>query len=315
MLSIEGQKGLVPGNKIALPGGNGLNPYGVVPFAKLLRRDEGVIWVTGQNDLVNANERINIMLTDLLNTDIILGSRGLPVFINTKLSGEIRWGIKHPLIVEGTGKAQENPASVDFKYPNPMIRDVLAVIDWKLNMIAQAKGLNPSAFAQDVKAESGFAKIIDYLEQLELRRDDIEPCRVYEDERFEITKKINNYHAGTTDGSLYKLQQIPDDAYLSVDFAELDMPQTPADEIAQDNFDLSNNLISIIDLARRSNPDLDDSQLEEKLIKNLEINQKFIKLKTPAALQPFTAGATSTGTNTATIDNTVTNTVTATGTI
>lgn len=261
-----------------------VNPYKIIPYAACRLEEQGDYWGTGLCDLVNANEQINFLLTDLINGSI-MQSWGTPVLINFGLSqqkSKVRIGPKHPLTVDGRDAGDP----VDFKYANAnaMIREMMDHVDWKIKLIALSKGLNPNSFLQDVKATSGYSKIVDSLEQLEIRRDDIEPCRQYEDRRFEITRAVVNYHANLPDkGSLKKIDE---KSFLKTDFAEITIPLTVDEQIKQDEFDLDNNLISIIDLAKRKNPDLNNEEIIDTIMKNQQINEKYLQKKEVNAAVP-----------------------------
>ena len=252
-----------------------VNPYNIIPFAVMRLREGSEFWGEGQTDAVTVNEIVNVLLTGLLNNDIILGSRGFPVFKNTKkgtLAGNVRWGIKHPLVVEGEPGGQE--VGVDFVNANTQIQAIRDTIDWKIRMIGIMKGLDPNKFLADVKAVSGFSKIMDSLEMIEIRRDDLEPCRIYEDDCFNINRAINNSRIGTTEGK--GLVLIPEDAYVQVDFAEIKMPMTAKEKREDSDWKLSKNLINIIDLAKEDNPDIEEKELEIQLVKNKETNDRLL---------------------------------------
>ncbi|RPI19050.1 MAG: hypothetical protein EHM58_03285 [Ignavibacteriae bacterium] len=256
-------------------GNNGemVNPYGVIPFAVMRMEMQGDFWGTGQCDLANVNEQLNFLLTDLTNGGIIMQSWGTPFLANTGLeekNKKVRFGPKHPIAVKQTNS--EFPPVFEYKNANPLIAEVRATIDWKIKMIALTKGLNPNSFLADAKAASGYSKIVDSLEQLEIRRDDIEPCRIYEDERFDITRAVVNYHAEFPENGLEKL---PDDIYLAVDFADINIPQTTDEKIKENEFKLKNGLMSIIDIMKEQNPDLTDEEIEARLKKNLEVNSRL----------------------------------------
>jgi len=259
-----------------------INPYGVIPFADLRLEMQGNYWGSGATDLVNINEQINFLLSDLINGGIIMQAWGTLVFQDTGLGlptnnnpkgniQNLRVGPKHPIAFETQNS--EKSGSVSVVNGNPLIADVMNVIDWMIKLIAITKGLNPNSFLADAKATSGYSKVIDSLEQLEMRQDDIEPCREYEDVRFDITKKILNYHIST--GEITNYKPLDEDTYLQVTFSEITVPKTTEEQIAQDEYDLKMGIVSVIDIARRQFPDLEDAEIEKKILANKEITKKF----------------------------------------
>jgi hypothetical protein len=228
-----------------------------------------------------------------MNEHILMGV-GTVVATNMKLATKTAtgWtkphvpiGRKHPIVVENVS-TEEVPPSLDYVSSDPQYTELRETVDWYIKMFAMSKGLNPNSFLAEVQATSGFSKVMDAFEQMELRKDDIEPSRIFEDERFEITRIVNNYHCGTTDKQDYKLQLIGDDVYLKVDFAEVETYLTPEEQNKQDENDLKLNLISVYDIARRKNPDLSDNEIDVTLTKNKGINDKF-KDAEPTEIKPI----------------------------
>ena len=111
---------------------------------------------------------------------------------------------------------------------------------------------------------------MDAVDQMEVRKDDVEPCRAFEEERFKITKIMNNKLVGTPGGE--GLKEIPEEASLFVDFADIEVQKTPQDKRDDYDWKLEKNLISLLDIVKEENPDLTDEQAEEVLTKNRAAN-------------------------------------------
>jgi hypothetical protein len=101
---------------------------------------------------------------------------------------------------------------------------------------------------------------------MELRQDDIEPCRVYEDSRFELTKLVLESHKS----DIESYQELK--GSFVVDFAEIKATKALQDDIKEKEFKLKNNLITPIDLLGESNPDLTDEELTKRYEENKKIN-------------------------------------------
>jgi hypothetical protein len=179
---------------------------------------------------------------------------------------KVRVGAKHPIVVENA-KSDDVTPSFEYKNANPLITEIKDTIDWMIKLIAITKGIDPNSFLQDVKATSGFSKVVDSLEEMEMRQDDIEPCRIYENERYMITQKVLEVNKPKG----YK--EIKGD--FICDFAEIVATKSLEEMIKESEFKLKNNLITPIDLLREQNPDLTDEQLEERYNENKEINDKL----------------------------------------
>lgn len=287
----------VKGNKIPIGDNKGMiNPYGKIPYAVLRLEEQNDFWGEGQTDLVNFNEQINFLLSDLINSGVIMQSWGTPVAINCGLSyknekggasfRKVRLGAKHPLVVENA-KTDEVEPSFEFKSANPLLVEVRETIDWMIKLIAITKGLDPNSFLQEVKATSGFSKVVDSLDEMELRQDDIEPCRAYEEERHDLTQRVLEAHKSEIKD--YKSLK----GYFVCDFAEIKPIKSLDEDIKEKEFKLKHNLITPIDIMRDGNPDLSDEELQKKYEDNRALNAQLVpssevdnKLgKIPLALQ------------------------------
>lgn len=262
-----------------------VNPYECIPFAKLILNHGEDIWGVGQGDAINVNEQINFLLTKLMNDDVVLGTAGTVLAVNLGLTKkgtvdgdetgvrEVKIGVKNPITVENARGGDMLPPSLTHVSFNPQIEAVKQTIDWYIKTIALTKGLNPNSFLADTQATSGYSKIIDSLEQLEIRQDDLEACRVFEKERFEITREVNNYFAQSTEGREYKLQTISEDLEMLIDFAEIEIPKTP-DEIWRDRENrIKYNMASPVDFIIEENPDEDKTSAQEIINENKLINE------------------------------------------
>lgn len=260
--------------------GKNKNPYGVLPYSVLKMADGESFYGEGQNDLINVNEQINLLLTKLVNSDIILGTEGTTLGINLHLNKKgieengqrkIRTGRKHPLNIDDVREDMLAP-SLEHITTDPHIEEIQGFIDWYIKYIASMKGLNPSAVLAQLKDTSDYQKIMDAVDQMEMRKDDLEVCRTYEKDRFEITRKVWNAHAQE-----FGKKEIPEDLTLKVDFAEIEIHKTPADEQAEFEFELKYNLTTPAEFLMKRNPDLDLKEAQQIIDDNLKFNQKLQK--------------------------------------
>jgi hypothetical protein len=274
------------GNRIAIKDNKEMtNPYGKIPIA-VLNFENGESWYgEGQNDLINVNEQLNVLLSKLVSNDIIYGSEGTDLAINLGLdkkgtidkatgTRKVRRGRKHPIVVEdamgATDKAPPSFAHVTLDTDIPGIRDF---IDWYIKYIASSKGLNPSAVLAQLKDTSDYQKIMDSVDQMEMRKDDLDFIRVYEKERYEITKLVWNTHA-----SELGMDEINDEGLeYKVDLAEIEIHKTPADLQSEFEFELKHNLTTPIDYMINKNPDLTEQQAEEIIKKNKKYNSDLLR--------------------------------------
>ena len=263
------------GNPSSVPEGDGTNPFGVLPFPELRLKNCVDFWGEGQNDLINVSEQVNLLLTKLVNSDVIMGTEGTVLAVNLDLSKsgtekeglkKVRTGRRHPVTIDNI-KADDMQPSLTHITTDPHIEDTMGMIDWYIKMIANFKGLNPHAILSEIKDTSDFQKTMDAVDQVEIRKDDIEPCRVFEHDRFEVTKRMNNVLLDTEG-----LQMIPEEAELMVDFAEIVIQKTPQETMDERDWQLEKNLTSLVEILKEINPDLDNSQAETMIQNNKTSN-------------------------------------------
>lgn len=272
------------------------NGEGVIPFA-ILRISEGEdFWGIGAEDIINMNSIVNFLLTFLLNNGIILGSSGTLLGINLGLNNrgtinddtgerEVRFGIRHPITVDNV-RDGEAPPSLQYISTQPLITEIQNSIDYRIKQIAVLKGLNPNTILSTIKDTSDYQKMMDSLEQIEVRRDDIEPCRNYEKELFKITRIVNNTAAqDSVLKSKFNLQEIPEDVEIKVDFAEIVIEKTN-EELWQDREKrLALNLTTPIEILIEENPDLSENEAKKILEDNRLINMTIGSNKQPSIVE------------------------------
>ena len=262
------------GNKSAI-GKNDkkLNPYGIIPFAIYRSEEMEDFWGVGQSDIVNTNEIINVFLTDLAN-GTLMSVWGTPLFVNCGLDkkstdegdgvNRVRVGPKHPITVDNV-KTDEVAPSLSYISHNAVINDLIGLIDWRIKLIAANKGIDPNVFLQEAKATSGFSKVMDRINQIEIRVNDIEPCREFEEERFEILKKVNNYWAGVKG---VDLKPIPEEATIKFDPAEIEIIKS-VDEVWKDREEKEKRYMNTPkDWIKEENPDVSDEDATKQLEEN-----------------------------------------------
>lgn len=262
-----------------------LNPFGVLPFAELPLKETENYWGQGIRDVINANEQLNVLLTFFKNVSVFLGTQGTILAVNCDISkkGEVdldgkrkvRLGVSHGIIVDDVRNDMKDPRLEHVSF-DPHIVEIRDQIDLEVKRIAGLYGLNPNNVISQIKDTSDYQKMMDAVEQTEVRRDDIEPCRVYEKNRFETLRIMNNIMAGTMEGKSFGLKVIPEEYELDVDFAEIGIMKTPEDKQKEREFDAKYNLSSPIDWLIEDNPDLTDEEAEEKILENKDRNRNLL---------------------------------------
>ena len=229
--------------------------YGILPFAFTHREHQcDSFYVEGANDICNANEHINITMTELQ-----LGLRfqmfGQPVVSGADLGNRQRFG--SDVILE-----LPEAADYDIKSPSGDIQKVIENVKFQMELVAQNNHLSVQ-FAQDGgETPSGIALKIKDLESFEDYQDDLSLWNLYEHKIYHIEKNIAKAHNISLPNK------------LKIDFNEPDYPMTVQDQIALDNHRLGLNLVSPAELMVEYNKDLSLQEAEKKIGDNKQKNKK-----------------------------------------
>ena len=223
--------------------------YDTLPFVFTHREHQcDNFYVDGANDIVNANEHINITMTEMQ-----LGLRfqmfGQPIVSGADLGNRQRFG--SDVILE---LPQE--ATYDIKAPSGDIEKVIENVKFQMELVAQNNHLFVQ-FAQDGgETPSGIALKIKDLERFEDYQDDLALWTQYEHEMYQIERKIAQSLG------------IAMPEALKLDFNEPEYPMTVQDQIALDNHRLNLGLVNKAELMVEYNKDLTIEEANAKLKAN-----------------------------------------------
>jgi hypothetical protein len=241
--------------------------YGILPFAFTHREHQcDSFYVEGANDIMNANEHINITMTEMQ-----LGLRfqmfGQPVVSGADLGNRQRFG--SDVILELPSDAQ-----YDIKSPSGDIEKVIENVKFQMELVAQNNHLSVQ-FAQDGgETPSGIALKIKDLESFEDYQDDLALWTQYEHEIYQIERKIaSTFNISMPEG-------------LKLDFNEPEYPMTVPDQIALDNHRLNLGLVNKAELMVEYNKDLTLEEANAKLRENQESLDVKTEKKPVEALEP-----------------------------
>ena len=223
--------------------------YGMLPFVFTHREHQSdSFYVEGANDIVNANEHINLTMTEMQ-----LGLRfqmfGQPVVSGADLGNRQRFGSDVILeLPEG--------ANYSIQSAGGDIEKVIENVKFQMELVAQNNHLSVQ-FAQDGgETPSGIALKIKDLESFEDYQDDLALWTQYEHEIYQIERKIaRTFNIGMPEG-------------LKLDFNEPEYPMTVQDQIALDNHRLNLGLVNKAELMVEYNKDLTLEEANAKLKAN-----------------------------------------------
>lgn len=236
-----------------------INPYGVIPFIPLRLRETKNFWGEGDIELVDINEKINILLASSY-FNSIMQSHGQPIAINMGIKGKIKTGANHIIQVEGATSDFITP-SFTFAQPQPSTTSTMEQIDYLIKMVCVSRGLPAFSVSTETTAQSGVSKAIDSAELYEMRQNDIERLEDFEKELFNITKIINNYHND---------KQINDED-LIVEFEEVKPPISEEESLRIKEAKLKLGLWTPIDDLIDEENGIDEIKALEIIKANLEV--------------------------------------------
>ncbi|WP_207456056.1 hypothetical protein [Azospirillum sp. SYSU D00513] len=228
------------GAPLAISGNPGnVNPYGVLPFVALFdRHPDDCFFLPGGDDLIEAQEAINVALTNLWRA-VELQAHGQAWATGLPAGEAVRIGPERAITLPDGGK-------FGFAAPNAPISDILEAIQFVMRQTAAANDLSADVFDLDRASESGAAKHVEQIDLKEARLDDIALWRTFEARLWNVIKAVVNTHRPGT---------IPADATMTVDFAELQENVSETERLTNARTRIELGAWSPVDLLRAENPD------------------------------------------------------------
>ena len=235
------------------------NPYGTLPFV-FPRSMEQIddFYGEGAMDVVNVNEHINILMTELM-----LGLR-FQMFGQSWASGVYE---DQPIARVGSDKLINLPVDGRFGIESPGgdPHKVLEIAKGMIEMLAVSKHMYVTFDSNQDRPSSGLALRIKDFEFVEDYKDDIETWRSFESSLYKKEKIIAEKNG----------RSLPSVESFSIDFKEPEYPRAISEQIQKDDWELANGLITLEEILKRNNSDL-----------SLEKARKIIK-KNKKAIEPL----------------------------
>jgi hypothetical protein len=150
--------------------------------------------------------------------------------------------------------------SVDFQ---ASINEFVRSIHERIATFMAQQGIPPSAFTLTGQPTAGYTLKIDRMTLTEIRDKEIPNYRHIEKALFDMMRMVNNHSYAEI-----KEKLIPEDAEFHIDFAEMGFDPSPDEQMRKDTFDLSNNIITPVDIIIRDNPDLSEDDATTLWMKN-----------------------------------------------
>ena len=230
--------------------------YGILPFVFTHREDQtDSFYVEGANDIVNANEHVNIAMTEMQ-----LGLRfqmfGQPVMTGAEMGNNQRTGSDVTLeLPEGS--------TYEIVAPQGNVEGVIENVKFLVELVAQNNHLWVQWSEQGGEVPSGVSMMIKDLERTEDYQDDLALWRMYEEDFYRVERQIASSFGVS----------LPAD--LGLDFKEPEYPKTVQDQILWNTHRLEMNLINEVELLMEYNNDLTQEQAELIIASNKQRNEKL----------------------------------------
>ena len=230
--------------------------YDILPVAFTHKEEQlDSFFVEGAADIINANEHVNITLTEMQ-----LGLR-------FQMFGQpYATGVYEDSAVTRTGSNViinlPEGAQYGIATPGGNIRDVIENLKFQISLVAQNNHLMVYFEENADRPSSGLALLVKDFERMEDYKDDLEMWRIYEHNIYDIEKAI----AAANNISL------PDS--FSIKFIEPEYPKSVQEQISKDKWEMEQGFTSKEDILIREERDLTKPQAKKIINKNLESQPK-----------------------------------------
>jgi hypothetical protein len=153
---------------------------------------------------------------------------------------------------------------------NPKIVESIDAIRFNIEAIGYVYNLK-IGWSLDGNAASGFSLIVQNIDLSEAREDDIELMKIHETDMYRVLLSMQDYYKRFK--MLDPLEPILPKGDLVTDFDEsLQLPINQAEDIQRKQFELDNNIITVVDLIQEDNPDMTEDEAIEKYNRNKKLN-------------------------------------------
>lgn len=252
----------------------GENPFEILPLVEFRLAPPITQWYSpGATDLVNCNHSINVKLMEL-NMGIRYQSFGIPWENSGADAKEVGNIIIGPDVIAHLPK----DATLQSLNLDPKFMEIMQSIKDQVDMINRAYNININWNLQGSPA-SGFSLMVQNIDLMEDREDDIDMAVTAEKQMYKIIAKMQQFYKKT--GQLDPKEPIlPEGAELSIDYAEIDFPINQTEELAFRDWNIKYNIKTPLDYM---DPELTDDEKLYEYTKNKKINGQLTQEEQLAA--------------------------------
>lgn len=233
----------------------GGNPYGMMPIIDFTIPDPDSYWKM-------VSPVVSIAQAYLVGMMDIFAGIHFQSFDQPWIEGIEHTDADHFKVGANKSWAIPEGASAGLLNFNPKLTETIDVLVRWMNMELSAYGMKMS-FREAGNPQSGFALRVEKEKLLEYREDQLPFLRMKEQRVFKIVSKMIEVHELD--------YRIPQNAELSIDFAEPEFPKTPDEERSQVDWEVERNLTTYAEY-QANRDDVPLEQAEAQLQENQEKN-------------------------------------------
>jgi hypothetical protein len=243
-----------------------INPYNEITFVTM--RDGIPVdnyFLEGGDELVNTNEIINVKITEN-NYLTKMQSFSIPVRKGADdNSGVIIFDPSTTIDLPADDDVSRN---ADFKFVSPeaKIEEMENVVNNKIKALAVKNGLSPERFTTSAQKSSAEALQLRAWDQAKIVKGDKPYYARYEQELFEKTKIVWNYHNDK--------DQISETAKLFIDYKEIETPMTVEERDTHNIILYTNGLLSKKSWLMKENPDIKSEEQADQMLEEISKQKK-----------------------------------------
>jgi hypothetical protein len=242
-----------------------INPYGKLQFAVLRFNESSDFWGEPQQDLIENNIWYDVREMNSYFIEMFQGL-GVGLGVNLSKNGTISLSPNTMILVDNV-RAEDQTPSINFSSTGAPLSEIRSNLEYFYKLIGNSKGLSSQSMSNEVTDQSGVAKAYDSAE-MQIKKDSHKIImKAFETDLYEKIAMVYNYHVKETftDKVSFKIDIVEDEPQINV-----------SEEISIAEFKLNSNMVSILDLMIKDNPDLTTEEAILRLQENKAINEKYL---------------------------------------
>ncbi len=238
-----------------------INPYGILPFQSCHAEEQsGEYWVEPPfSDVANVMDEINVGLTEG-RLAITFNTMGQPV-----ISGDVAGDKDVELGVDKIMQLRNQGDKFEFVSPTANFTGLVETLKFEMTTALNNHGISPKWSQEGGTPPSGWSLMVQNLDLLENREDDVPYWTYYDNGVYEIEQRIMEVEGK---GKLPKERR--------VNFTEIKFPLSPEEDRDIKDWRLKHGLDSVVDYIMQENPDgfKDRAEALTKILENKTENRQ-----------------------------------------